>query len=196
MMRYALADHIQDTHDPKFEWKAASAFGKDSVLHNASPVPVYLPLFVGKPLRVPTAEHAMSMMRFESRALQFRILECASRADIRRVVQRHANEQCSDWNDGLSVRVLYYVLRCKYAASKTVRRTLTSSGEKPVVALSKDNFWGAVVKPGLADPVGANVCGRVWMLIRDDARNDKESVSRNSISRCDRVSSFLGEPLQ
>ena len=194
-MRYALADHIQDTHDLKFEWKVASTFGKDSVLHNANPVPVYLPLFVGKPLRVPTAEHAMSMMRFESRALQFRILECASRADIRRVVQRHTNEQCRDWNDGLSVRALYYVLRCKYAASRTVRRVLTSFGEDTIVALSKDNFWGAVVKPGLTDPVGANVCGRVWMLIQDDAR--KESISRrDSISRCDRISSFLGEPLQ
>jgi len=77
-----------------------------------------------------------------------------------------------DW-DNVRVRIMRWCLRVKLACNwDSFRSLLLTTGDRPIVELSKkDDFWGAKMR-GDDVLVGANVLGRLLMELRQELRGD------------------------
>lgn len=79
-----------------------------------------------------------------------------------------------DWeSDGVRVKVMEAVLRLKVAQHwNRMVAFLAMTGDKPIVEKSrKDDFWGAKLDQH-GNLVGNNVLGLLWMIIREEVKQD------------------------
>lgn len=116
-------------------------------------------------LRYPHNQKARDAIRKEANAM-----------DAKHTAYLFINETRPDWND-VKVGFMEAVLRLKVSQHPIkIGALLDLSGDKLIVEKSRrDDYWGA--KPdGYGKLEGQNVLGLLWMLIREELRQDTFSA--------------------
>lgn len=127
----------------------------------------------GFPLRVAavvarTPEALYQALRYPHHPhVQEEILAQKSPMAAKMVSKRHKAQTRPDWDDGLRVVVMLWVLRVKLAQHMgTYQALLASTSGRSIVEESlRDDFWGARSQGTLLR--GRNVLGKLHMIVRD-----------------------------
>lgn len=112
----------------------------------------------------PTAEHAYQWKKFENSSPQVadEILLAASPDAAKKIADENKSKVMASWQE-MKVSVMEEILRAKAEQHEGVSEVLKSTGTKTLVENSpEDSFWGAG-----NDGKGQNMCGKIWMKIRD-----------------------------
>lgn len=116
---------------------------------------------------VRTSEALYQTFRFpHNHGIQQEILDCKSPMSAKMVSKKYREHTRSDW-DEVRVHAMWWCLLAKMHTHRyKFESLLQSTGEDPIVELSrKDPFWGAKAQPD-GTLRGSNVLGRLLMELR------------------------------
>lgn len=125
----------------------------------------------------PSSEALYQALRYSDNSKARESIRRASNAmAAKRTAYEFIEETRSDWS-AVKIGFMEAVLRLKTAQHPVAIGTLLDlSGDRPIVEKSvRDDFWGA--KPnGYGQLEGQNVLGLLWMVIREELRQEKFSA--------------------
>lgn len=138
----------------------------------------------GYPLRVnqiliPSTEALYQACRFPHKPdIQKKIIKQHSPMTAKMVSKPHRKETRSDWYQ-IRVRVMRWCLRVKLIMHwPEFSNLLLSTGDKPIVEVSRrDDYWGAK-KQENGTFVGMNVLGRLLMELREELKGKEKDYLR------------------
>ncbi|WP_038487358.1 NADAR family protein [Janthinobacterium agaricidamnosum] len=125
-------------------------------------------------ISIRTSEALYQVCRFPHRPdVQQFIIDEASPMIAKRKSKPYRDETRSDW-DLVRHKIMRWSLRVKLARHySTFGELLLSTGERDIVEQSsKDNFWGAFVRPD-GTLIGQNILGRLLMELRERLKYDE-----------------------
>lgn len=116
----------------------------------------------------PTTEHAYHCAKFDLESVEwYAVKESLSAHDSFVTAHKLAHLQRDDWDD-VKVSVMTDICRAKLQQHEYVQRKLDQTEDYLLVEDSpKDSFWGWG-----PDHKGRNELGWIWMLLRDEMRNN------------------------
>lgn len=126
-------------------------------------------------IHIRTCEALYQACRFPHRPdVQQFILAEVSPMIAKRKTKPYRSETRPDW-DEVRHKIMRWSLRVKLAQHySTFGELLLTTGDRQIVEQSsKDDYWGAFLKPG-GILVGQNVLGRLLMELREKLKNDSE----------------------
>lgn len=148
---------------------------------NFCPLPKPIP---AGPWLFPTSEHLYQAAKFAvSPNIQAHIAAAPTARDAARIGRNPGLPASPLWN-GQRVHVMRWVIRRKLEALPAlIEPVLERSGDRPIVEISnRDPFWGAAIdkRPDGTVYRGCNVLGRLWMELRQHARDDDPQRHSNA----------------
>ena len=127
------------------------------------------PLRINPQLLIPSVENLYQAMRYtDDPDRQLPILVQKSGFSAKLVAKKWRNEHTRpDFNE-VRVQIMRWCLQIKKRQHKKYRDLLISTGNRPIVEISKkDDFWGAKPNEDWTIFTGNNTLGKLHMEIRD-----------------------------
>lgn len=117
----------------------------------------------------PTSEHAYHYQKFAERHYHVaqEILCATSAHEAFKIAEKNANLVDAEWYN-VRVSVMKNILRAKVEQHPYVKKKLLETGHRKLIENSwRDAFWGWGPNQD-----GQNELGKLWMVVRDEVRNN------------------------
>ncbi|CAG8542929.1 6197_t:CDS:2 [Funneliformis caledonium] len=125
--------------------------------------------------RWPTSEHLFQAAKFQHyKEIADRIRQCATARDALNLARLYQAYTDPNWQS-INVKVMEWVVRCKFEQHRFLARRLLETGDKRLVEHTEvDKFWGDG-----GDGSGKNMLGEILMRVRQHLK-DTQSYHENN----------------
>jgi ribA/ribD-fused uncharacterized protein len=113
-----------------------------------------------------TSEHHFHAAKFLDEEIIEEIYAATSAHDALKLAEKYEAEAKlrPDWDEAMSVEVMYDIITCKHDQHPYIQKHLKESVGRALIENSvKDSFWGRG-----PDWQGLNMLGKLWMRLRDE----------------------------
>lgn len=194
-----ISDRIYNTQDVITFQKNKDQFGCFSNMFTKTP-------FIFNDVEIYTTEHLYQALKFTDSNLQKQILTIKNPIYCKRIAYEIGSKVSirSDW-EKIKISVMGMCLKLKsrhnfdFIGKKFIESfqiNLSGDSKLLVEKSSRDDFWGAIPQNDTQTLKGKNVLGRLWMMIRDQYFENRESFKSEEfikIPKCDLI--FMGKNL-